>query len=148
MEALKLANLTGAVTALVFYVSSAIVFALRLAGIPRAGYWVGIFQLCLAVPLAYLLITAPSLERPALYYAQIALLLVWLAAELLLDYVLKIEFRHVMVLLIGYVVLFFAAGGGMIGVASMAGTGWSIAAIAAFLVSTALAFIQRLLTGM
>ena len=148
METLKAANLIGAVTALIFYGTSILVFALRLAGITRLGYWIGIFQFCLAAPLIYLLIIAPSLDRPALYYIQIALLLVWLAVELLLDYVLKIEFRHVMALLIGYVVLFFAAGGGMIGVASMAGTGWSIASIAAFLVSAALAFVQRFLTGM
>lgn len=46
-----------------------------------------------------------------------------------------------------YVTLFFAGTGGMIGVAAHAGRGWAIAAIILFLIMTALAFIQRALTG-
>jgi hypothetical protein len=83
-----------------------------------------------------------------LYYLQIGLMLAWLVVELLLDYVLKINFRAVRWMVIGYVTLFFAGSGGMLGVASLAGRGWIIPAGILFLVMAALAFIQRAVTGM
>jgi hypothetical protein len=51
-------------------------------------------------------------------------------------------------MVISYVVLFFAGTGGMLGVASNAGHGWSIPAIVLFLIMAALTFIQRAVTGM
>ena len=90
--------------------------------------------------------TAPPLQRPALYYVQIGCLLAWLLVEALLDYVLKIDFRHVRWMVIGYVMLFFAGAGGMLGVAANAGREWSILAIMLFLVMAVLTFVQRLVT--
>jgi len=75
-------------------------------------------------------------------------MLVWLLVELLLDYILKIDFRNVGWMVISYVVLFFAGTGGMLGVAANAGRGWTILAVILFLVMAALAFIQRAVTGM
>jgi len=49
---------------------------------------------------------------------------------------------------ISHVVLFFAGGGGMLGVAANAGRGWSIAAIILFLIMAGLAFVQRAVSGM
>ena len=144
---MKQANLAGAIVAMAFYACAILVFALRLIGKPQAGFWVGIVELCLAAPLVWLLWRAPALQRPPLYYIQIALVLAWLAAELLLDYVFKVDFRSGGALLIGYVVLFFAAAGGLIGVAFQAGRAWGIAAIVLFLISAALAFVQRFVTG-
>ena len=72
----------------------------------------------------------------------------WLVVELLLDYILKIDFRNVRWMVISYVVLYFAGAGGMLGVAANAGRGWMILAITLFLVAAALAFIQRAVTGM
>ncbi len=141
------ANLTGAITAMAFYVTAALVFILRMAGYPKAGFWIGIAALCLAVPLVWLLWRAPALQRPPLYYVLIALVLAWLIAELLLDYILKADFRGGGPLLISYVVLFFAAGGGLIGMAFQAGKAWGIVAITMFLITAALAFIQRFVTG-
>jgi len=77
--------------------------------------------------LVFLLIQAPQLGRPALYYIQVGCMLAWLIVEALLDYILKIDFRHVRWMLISYVVLFFAGAGGMLGVAAQAGRNWSIA---------------------
>ena len=140
-------NLLGAATAVAFYLSAIAVFSLRLAGKQQTGFWIGIFEFCLAVPLIYLLIRAPEFHRPALYYVQIALLLVWLLAELFLDYILKIEFRQIYWMVIAYVTLFFAAGGGMLGVAMNAGKGWGVVSVVLFLIMAALAFIQRRATG-
>jgi len=141
-------NLIGAVTAIAFFVSASLVFVFRLLGRPRAGYWLGIFELLLAIPLLYLLLKAPSEGRPMLYYIQLIAILIWLVVELLLDYVLKIEFRQVRWMVIMYVVLFFAGAGGLLGIASNAGTTAKIFAIILFLVMAVLTFVQRKVTGM
>lgn len=141
-------NLIGAVTAIVFMVSASFVFVARLAGKPAIGHLIGYLEFALSIPLVYLLIKAPAEHRPALYYIQIAAILLWLLVELLLDYILKIDFRHTRWIVITYVVLFFAGAGGLVGIASNAGTGWKISAIILFLVMAALTFIQRAKTGM
>jgi len=145
---LEKTNLLGAVTAIAFFVSAILVFVFRLLGKPQYGHWIGYFEFLLVIPLIYLLIQAPRLERPALYYIQIACMLAWLLVEALLDYILKVDFRQVRWMVISYVVLFFAGTGGMLGVASNAGRGWSISAIILFLIMAVLTFVQRAITGM
>jgi len=145
---LEKTNLLGAVTAIAFFVSAILVFAFRLLGKPQYGHKIGYFEFLLAIPLIYLLIQAPQLERPALYYIQIGCMLAWLILEALLDYILKIDFRNVRWIVIGYVVLFFAGTGGLLGVASNAGRGWSIPVIFLFLLMAILTFVQRAVTGM
>jgi hypothetical protein len=98
--------------------------------------------------LVYLLFTAPQLNRPPLYYLQIGLMLAWLGVEALLDYILKIDFRHTRWMVIAYVTLFFAGTGGMLGVAANAGREWSLAAIILFLIMAGLTFVQRKVTGL
>ena len=75
-------------------------------------------------------------------------MLAWLLVEALLDYILKIDFRRVRWMVISYVTLFFAASGGLVGIAANAGRGWAWVAIILFTVMTALAFIQRRVTGL
>jgi len=141
-------NVLGAVTAVLFFISAILVFVFRLLGKPQWGHWLGYFEFLLAIPLVYLLVRAPQLQRPWLYYVQIGCMLLWLAVEALLDYLLKIDFRSTRWMVISYVVLFFAGAGGLLGIASLAGRGWSIAAIVLFLIMAALTFIQRAVTGM
>lgn len=141
-------NVLGAVTAVLFFISAILVFVFRLLGKPQWGHWLGYFEFLLAIPLVYLLVRAPQLQRPWLYYVQIGCMMLWLAVEALLDYLLKIDFRSTRWMVISYVVLFFAGAGGMLGIASLAGRGWSIAAIVLFLIMAALTFIQRAVTGM
>ncbi|MEN6435303.1 MAG: hypothetical protein ABFD14_07620 [Anaerolineaceae bacterium] len=145
---LRETNLLGAVVAIAFYVSAILVFSFRLLGKSQYGYWIGYFEFLLAIPLIFLLLKAPQLERPALYYIQIGCMLAWLVLEALLDYILKIDFRNVRWMVISYVVLFFAGTGGMLGVASNAGREWSISAIILFLIMAILTFVQRAITGM
>lgn len=145
---LEKANLLGAIVAVAFYVSAILVFAFRLIGKPQYGHWIGYFEFLLAIPLIFLLLKAPLLDRPALYYIQIACMLAWLVVEALLDYILMIDFRNVQWMIISYVVLFFAGTGGMLGVASNAGREWSISAIILFLIMAILTFVQRAVTGM
>jgi hypothetical protein len=145
---LEKTNLIGAITAVAFFASAILVFSFRLLGKPQYGHWIGYFEFCLAIPLVFLLIRAPQLERPALYYIQIGCMLAWLVVEALLDYILKVDFRHVRWMVISYVVLFFAGTGGMLGVAAHAGRRWSITTIILFLVMAILTFVQRAVTRM
>jgi hypothetical protein len=145
---LEKTNLLGAIVAVAFYVSAILVFTFRLLGKPQYGHWIGYFEFLLAIPMIFLLLKAPQLERPALYYIQIGCMLAWLVVEALLDYILKVDFRNVRWVVISYVVLFFAGTGGMLGVASNAGHGWSISAIILFLIMAVLTFVQRVVTGM
>ncbi len=141
-------NILGALVAVLFFVSAILVFTFRLLGKPEVGKGLGYFEFLLAIPLIYLLFTAPGLERPVIYYIQIGCMLAWLVVEALLDYIFKIDFRSIRWMVISYVVLFFAGSGGLLGIATQAGRGWSIAAIILFLIMAVLTFIQRAVTGM
>ncbi len=145
---LERVNLAGALVAVVMYTTSIVVFVTRLAGRPQVGHAVGWLQFALAIPLIVLLALGPRLGRPWLYYLQVGLMLSFLVVELLLDYVLKIDFRHSRAAVVPYVMLFFAGTGGMLGVAALAGRGWLMAGGILFLGMAALAFVQRSVTGM
>jgi hypothetical protein len=141
-------DLLGAWVAGAIFILSSLVFISRLVEKPDLENWAGLALLLTALPLGYLLIRAPGYQRPALYYIQIGLMLAYLAVQLVVDYVLKIEFRQVRWAVIAYVMLFFGGAGGMIGVASAAGKGWMLASVVLFLVMAVLAFVQRAVTGM
>jgi hypothetical protein len=142
------ANVLGAILAYAIYITIILIFVVRLMKRPALEHGLGLGLMVAAVPLVYLLIVAPSFQRPALYYVQIALMLTFLLVEFLLDYVLKIDFRNTRWMTIAYVMVFFSGTGGMIGVASQAGRAWAVPAIVLFLAMTALAFVQRAVTGM
>jgi hypothetical protein len=145
---LEKTNRLGAIVAVAFYISAILIFVFRLFSKPQFENWIGYFEFLLAIPLIYLLLNAPQLQRPILYYIQIGCMLAWLVVEATLDYILKIDFRNVSWMVISYIVLFFAGTGGMLGVAANAGRGWSIPAIILFLIMAILTFIQRAVTGM
>jgi hypothetical protein len=145
---LERANLAGALVAVAMYVLCIAVFVSRLAGRPQLGHAAGWAQFALVMPLIVLLVLAPRLDRPRLYYLQIGLMLAFLVVEFVLDFALKVDFRGNRAAVIPYVMLFFAGTGGMVGVASLAGRGWTAAAGILFLATAVLAFVQRGVTGM
>jgi hypothetical protein len=145
-EEMKL-NLLGAITAIAFYASAIALFVLRMMRKTKAEFWIGIFEFGTGLPLLYLLFRAPEFQRAVLYYIQIGCMLSWLIAELILDYILKINFRKKPWMVISYVILFFAGTGGLLGIASYAGSGWGTVSIILFLIMAALAFVQRKVTG-
>lgn len=147
MQLLQKTNIIGAIVTILFYLSVIFIFILRLAGKQHIGYRIGIFEFSLAIPMVFLLIKAPALSRPLLYYIQISLMLCWLVMDLFLDYLFNIDFREIRWLLIIYVTFFFAGTEGMIGIAAHAGKHYAIASIILFLIMVILAFIQRILTG-
>jgi hypothetical protein len=145
---LSITNLIGALVADAYFATCILVFIFRLLGKAQISHAIGYLQMLIALPLAYLLFNAPALARPALYIVQAGLLLVFIVVETLLDYVLHVKFRKVRWAVISYVVLFFAATGGMLGVAAKAGPVWTLSAVALFLIMAALAFAQRAATGL
>ena len=140
-------DLLGAIVAHVILATSILVFSARLVFNVPPGHWIGIPNLLMAFPLIYLLLTAPRYDRPVIYYVQISVALAWVIVLFLVDYVFKFDFRQTPWMVISYVMLYFAGIGGMIGVSSLAGRGWTISAIILFLVSAVLAFVQRGVTG-
>jgi hypothetical protein len=140
-------NLLGAVLAVAINTLLIILFVARLGDRPKVEYVLGLVLIAAIIPLVYLFIKALGSGRSPLYFVQLGLMMAYLVVELMLDYLLKVEFRETRWMVIAYVTLFFAATGGMIGVAGLAGKGWSIAAIVSFLIMAALAFVQRSITG-
>lgn len=141
-------NIMGAVVALFILVTCNLIFVARLSHLPRTEYWLGVAFLTASLPLVYLLISAKGYQRAPLYYIQIGIMLSFMVAELMLDYIFQIEFRRIRWMVILYVILFFGGTGGMIGIASQAGRIWTVSAVILFLIMTFLAFWQRAKTGM
>ena len=148
MMEIKHNNLYGAILANVINISTISIFIARLLGKPEIGHWIGIIILFSIIPLFYLLYTAKSINRTKIYYIWIVLMIAFIIVEFLLDWFPKIDFRTNLQIIIPYVMLFFGATGGMIGVASLAGKRWAIVTVATFLIMAALAFVQRQVTGM
>ena len=146
-SSLHASNLMGAVVAVVINILLNTLFIARLKNAPRVEYWLGILVILNIVPLLVLLFRSFEEKRPTLYFIQISLMIVYLIVELLLDYILKIDFRQNSRMVIPYITLFFAATGGMIGVAGQAGKGWIWAASATFLLMAGLSIYQRSVTG-
>jgi hypothetical protein len=142
------ANTTGTFVALFILFICSLIFISRLSGQTKIEYWLGIILIFTSLPLIYLIFTAKQFHRPAIYYIQIGTMLGFLIAELALDYFFKVDFRNIRWMAIGYVMLFFAGTGGMIGVAAQSGKLYSIIAIILFFIMAFLAFFQRIKTGM
>lgn len=147
MNQMQISNIIGALVAVSINTLLIFLFLSRLKNMPRAEYCLGIMIIFNVLPLTYLLIQSFREKRPALYFIQIALMLAFLVAESVLDYILKIEFRQQAEFAVPYIVLFFAATGGMLGVARYAGRKWMWAASLSFLIMTALSLYQRQVTG-
>jgi hypothetical protein len=140
-------DLLGALVAHVIFISSIITFLARMFVGTKPGHWIGIPILLMFFPLVYLLLRAPEFNKPILYYIQIGLMAIWLIVLFIVDYILHFNFRETQWMIISYVVLYFAGAGGMIGIASQAGRGWTISSVILFLVTAILAFVQRAVTG-
>ena len=141
-------NMVGAFVGVSYYLMCILIFICRLAGRSEYGDWIGIVQFPIVVLLVLLLAVSVRFDRSTLYYVQVILMIVFVLLEILLDYILKIDFRRTLAVVIPYVVLFFAATGGMLGVISLCGRVWTVVSVILFFVMAALAFIQRAVTGM
>jgi hypothetical protein len=144
---MQTSNIIGALVSVTINTIMIFLFISRLRNIPKLEYYLGILLILNIFPLTYLLIQSLTNKRPAHYFIQISLMIAFLLLELILDYILKIEFRQNLKFVIPYIMLFFTATGGMLGVAKYAGKKWMWAASLTFLIMTALSFYQRHVTG-
>ena len=142
-----MANTVGAITANVYMLLIIAVFSARLMRSPQIARWIGLVSALVIVPLIYLFLSGVQANRSGIYFVWLALMLSFALFELIFDQILRSDFRNTRWAVIAYVVFFFAATGGMIGVASQAGMPWSIATSVVFLIMAVLAFIQRKITG-
>jgi hypothetical protein len=140
-------NLLGLIIALAFFLSAILVFISRLAGKPEIGHAIGYFEILMILPLVWLLLKAPGLDRPLLYYVQVGAIIAWLILELFLDYIFKVNFRHTRWIVILYVMLFFAGAGGLLGISYLASRFWGHIALVLFMIMAILTFVQRKKTG-
>ena len=141
-------NIIGAILANVINLSTILVFVFRALDKPEIGHWIGIVVQLSIFPTVYLLFTARRFNRRRIYSTWLGLMIVFILVEFIVDWYPKIDFRNNLTIVIPYVMLFFGATGGMIGVASLAGKRWTIVTVITFLIMFVLAFIQRNVTGM
>src|SRR5512136_1508889 len=139
----KIANLVGAITANVYMLLIILMFTARILGWLEIGRWIGIASSLVLIPLVYLFIAGLKIDRRMIYFVWLVLMILFSLFELIFDDILKVDFRNSQRAVIPYVMFFFAATGGMIGVAAQAGKRWTRFTCVIFLIMAALAFIQR-----
>ena len=148
MATTRTANLIGAITANVYMLLVIALFIARMLGQLEIGQRIGLASTLALIPLVYLFVAGLRTDRRRIYFLWLGLMILFLLFELIGDHLLKLDFRSAQWAVVPYVMFFFAATGGMIGVASQAGKGWSIVTTVIFLIMAALAFVQRGVTGL
>ncbi len=142
------ADLIGAITANVYMLLIIAVFVARILGLLEISRWIGFTSSLVIFPLLYLFIVGLRTSRRKIYFAWLALMILFVLFELIIDQILRVDLRSQQSSVIPYVMFFFAATGGMIGVASHAGKTWAITTVIIFLIMATLAFVQRGITGL
>jgi hypothetical protein len=145
---IQLANLVGAITANVYMLLIIAVFISRILGWLEIGHWVGFASSLIIVPLVYLFVVGLRTGQRKIYFVWLALMVLFALFELVVDQILRIDLRSAQWTVVPYVMFFFAATGGMIGVASQAGKAWTITTVIIFIIMAIIAFVQRGITGM
>jgi len=150
MEAIvaKITNLVGAITANVYMLLIIAMFIVRILGWFEISHWIGFATSFVLIPLIYLFVVGLKTNRRTIYFVWLALMVLFALFELVVDQILAIDIRSSQWTVIPYVMFFFAATGGMIGVAAQAGKAWAFTTVIIFLIMAILAFVQRGITGL
>ena len=144
----RTANLVGAITANVYMLLVIAMFNARILGWLEIERWTGIISSLVIFPLIYLFVVGLKTERRMIYFVWLVLMILFSLFELIVDDILQVDFRSVNWAVIPYVMFFFAATGGMIGVAMQAGKPWTRLTCIMFLIMAIMAFVQRGITGL
>jgi hypothetical protein len=145
---IKIANLVGAIAVNVYMLLIIAMFIARILERLEIGRWIGITSSLVLIPLIYLFIIGLKTGRHPIYFVWLVLMILFTLFELIVDDILKVDFRSFKWAVIPYVMFFFAATGGMIGVAIQAGKPWNILTYVMYLIMAVLAFVQRGVTGL
>lgn len=148
MESTRTADLTGAITANVYVLLVVALFVARIAGLLELTSWIVLASFLVVIPLAYLFFAGRRANRRLIYFVWLGLMILFALVELVVDHVLQLNFRSTQWAVILYVMFFFAATGGMIGLAAQAGKRWVTITSLVFLAVAVLAFVQRTITGL
>jgi hypothetical protein len=142
------ADLVGAITANVYMLLIIAVFVARILGLLEISRWIGFTSSLVIFPLLYLFFVGLRTSRRRIYFVWLGLMVLFVLFELVVDQILRMDIRSAQWTVVPYVMFFFAATGGMIGVAAQAGKAWSISTSVVFIVMAILAFVQRGITGL
>ena len=123
-------------------------FSARMAGLLDVADWIGIVSFLVVIPLVYLFVAGLRAHRRLLYFIWLGLMILFALVEMAVDHMAKVEFRDIQWAVVLYVMFFFGATGGMIGVAAEAGRRWAVLTTIVFIAMAALAFVQRAVTGL
>jgi hypothetical protein len=123
-------------------------FTVRILGWLEIGRWIGFISSLVIIPLIYLFVVGLKTDRRMIYFVWLVLMILFSLFELVVDDILAIDIRGSLRTVIPYVMFFFAATGGMIGVAMQAGKSWTRLTCVMFLIMAVLAFVQRGITGL
>ena len=140
-------DMVGAITANVYMFLIIAVFITRMLGWLEVERWIGFASSLVILPLLYLFVVGLQTGRRKIYFVWLTLMVLFAFFELVVDQILMIDIRSAQWTVILYVMFFFAATGGMIGVAAQAGKAWSISTSMVFIIMAILAFVQRGITG-
>ena len=147
-QQVRVADLVGAITANVYMLLIIAVFAARILGLLEIGQWIGLASTLALIPLAYLFVVGLHTNRRRIYFVWLSLMISLLLFELIVDHMVRLDFRSATWTAVPYVMFSFGATGGMIGVAAQAGRTWAIVTTLIFIIMAAMAFIQRAETGL
>ena len=142
------ADLVGAITANIYMLLIIAVFIARILGSLEISRWIGFTSSLVLFPLLYLFVVGLRTGRRKIYFAWLVLMILFVLFELIVDQILRIDLRSQQSSVVPYVMFFFAATGGMIGVASQAGKAWTITTVIIFLILAVMSFVQRGITGL
>ena len=109
-------NLLGSIIANVNNLLLISIFIARIYHYHKIEHVLGIVFIVSILPLMWMFLKAIEMSRPFMYFLQLGLMISFIIAELILDYILKLEFRQNRSIVIPYVMLFYASFGGMIGI--------------------------------
>ena len=141
-------SLIGAITANTYMVLIIAMFFARIFDQIEVAKQIGFVSFFVIIPLVFLFVSGLQTNRHLVYFIWLSLMILFVIFELIIDHILALNFRDVQWATMLYVMFFFGATGGMIGIASLAGRRWLIISSLVFLVMFALAFVQRSITGL
>ena len=136
----------GSVVANINNILLTAIFIARIYKYPKIEYWLGLLFILSIIPLVLMFLKAFQFNRTGLYFIQMLLMIAFLIVEFILDYLLKIDFRHNRSMVIAYVTLFYASLGGMIGVAAQSGKRWAIITVITFILMTVTSLLMHFKT--
>ena len=109
-------DLVFVITAIIFHLSIVGVFITQKRKHDKLTRWFGIITISLALPLAIVYIDYLLSSKPLWILVIFVFIFLYLFLELLLDVMLKIEFRKKLKTHVPYIILFYIASFGFIGI--------------------------------